>query len=324
MTKAIRLHETGGPDVLKWEDITVPEPGAGDVKIRHTAIGLNYIDTYVRIGLYPASLPAIPGLEAAGVVTEVGDGVEDLKAGDRVAYPNGPLGAYTEERLAPANRVVKIPDGINDETAAALMLKGCTVEFLTRRLFPVEKHHTVLFHAAAGGVGTLACQWLSSIGATIIGTVSSDEKADHTKAHGCTHIINYKTEDFQKRVLEITDGAGVDVVYDSAGKDTFMKSLDSLKRRGMMVTFGNTTGPVGPIPPSLLMQKGSLILTRPSMTDYVATREDLVAGTSNVFDAIKKGVLKANINQRFALKDAADAHQALEAGETKGQTLLIP
>lgn len=323
MSKAIVVHETGGPEVLGWENVSVEEPKAGEVKIRHTAIGLNYIDTYVRSGLYPMPLPGTPGQEAAAVVTAIGDRVTNLKVGDRVAYPQGPIGAYSEERTIPERWVTKIPDGISDEVAASILTKGCTVEFLIRRLFKVESHHTVLLQAAAGGVGLLACQWLSSLGATIIGTVSSEEKAALAKANGCTHTVNYREENFQKRVMEITEGSGVDVVYDSAGKDTFMKSIDSLKPCGMMVSFGNTTGPVDPVPPALLAQKGSLILTRPRMVDYVNTREKFEACTASVFAEIEKGVLSSNINQRFDLKDAADAHRALEAGQTKGQTLLI-
>jgi NADPH2:quinone reductase len=334
MSGAIILSETGGPEKLVWQESPAraglkvggeeSRPKTNEVRIRHTAIGLNYIDTYVRTGLYPAPLPCSPGLEAAGVVIEVGEGVSAFTEGDRVAYPAGPIGAYCEERNIPADNIVKIPDGVSDEEAAALLLKGCTVEFMIRRLFPVNNTHTVLFHAAAGGVGLLAMQWLSHIGATVIGTISSSEKAALAKANGCTHTINYREENFQKRVMEITDGEGVDVVFDSAGKDTFMGSLDSLKPCGMMVTYGNTTGPVDPVPPALLAQKGSLILTRPTLMHYVNTREKLVASTTDVFNQIKAGVLKANINQRFALKDAAQAHRALEAGATKGQSLLIP
>lgn len=324
MSNAIILSDNGGPEKLVWQESKVGGPESGEVKIRHTAIGLNYIDTYVRTGLYPAPLPCSPGLEAAGIITAVSEDVPYFKVGDRVAYPSGPLGAYAEERIMPADKLVKIPDGVTDEAAAALLLKGCTVEFMIRRLFPVNSSHTVLFHAAAGGVGLLAMQWLSHLGATIIGTVSNDEKAALAKSNGCTHTVNYRSENFQKKVMEITGGKGVDVVFDSAGKETFMGSLDSLKPCGMMVTYGNTTGPVDPIPPALLAQKGSLILTRPILMHYVDTHEKLVTSTDDVFEHIRKGVLTTNINQRFALRDAAEAHHALEAGATKGQTLLIP
>jgi len=324
MPKAIKLSENGSPDVLKWSDITVESPKAGEVKIRHTAIGLNYIDTYHRSGLYPMPLPSTPGLEAAGIVLETGDSVTGFSEGDRITYPCGPLGAYSEERLIPSDKIVKIPDGISDEAAASMMLKACTVEFLIRRLYRVKKGDTVLFQAAAGGVGLLACQWLNALGATVIGTVSTEEKAALASENGCTYTVLYKQEDFEKRVMDITDGKGVNVVYDSAGKDTFMRSLNCLKRCGMMVTYGNTTGPVDPVPPALLAQKGSLILTRPTLMDYVATHEQLVASTNDVFKQIQQGVLKPNVNQEFALQDAAKAHRALEAGKTKGQTLLIP
>ncbi len=324
MSNAIIISKNGGPEVLEWVPVGVPNPKAGEVKIRHTAIGLNYIDTYHRSGLYPMPLPSSPGLEAAGVITEVGEGVTDFTVGDRIVYPAGPLGAYAEERIIPADKIIKLPNAISDETAASIMLKACTVEFLIRRLFPVNHNHTVLFHAAAGGVGLLACQWLSALGATIIGTVSTTEKAELARANGCTHTVLYKDEDFQKRVMDITNGAGVDIVYDSAGADTFEGSINSLKRRGMMVTYGNTTGPVPPVPPALLAQKGSLILTRPTLMDYVASREDLLISANDVFKQLETGVLKENINQKFALKDAKEAHIALEAGKTSGQTLLIP
>jgi len=324
MTHAIILNEFGSPEKLTWQQVPVGTPACGEAKIKHTAIGLNYIDTYVRTGLYPAPLPCCPGIEATGVITEIGKNEQGFSVGDRVAYINAPLGAYTEERLAPTDKLIKIPADVSDEQAAALMLKACTVEFLIRRLFPVNNTHTVLFHAAAGGVGLLACQWLSHIGATVIGTVSGDEKAALARENGCTHTINYREENFQKRVMEITGGNGVDVVFDSAGKDTFMNSLDSLKRCGMMVTYGNTTGPVDPISPSLLAQKGSLILTRPTLMDYISTRESLTASAGVVFSAVADGILKANINQRFALKDVAEAHRKLEAGETKGQSILLP
>ncbi|SDD30091.1 quinone oxidoreductase family protein [Kordiimonas lacus] len=324
MVKAIRMEAFGGTDVLKWQDVELGAPGVGEVRIRHTAIGLNFIDTYHRTGLYPLPLPATPGLEAVGVVEAVGDGVGGLAVGDRVGYPIGPIGAYAEARNIPADKIVKIPDSVSDEDAAALMLKGCTVEFLTERLYPVKAGETVLLHAAAGGLGLIACQWLKALGATVIGTVGSEEKAELARANGCTHTVLYREEDFVARVREITNGEGVPVVYDSVGKATFMGSLDCLKRRGVMVTFGNATGPVDPVPPALLAQKGSLFLTRPTLMDYAATRADMVHSTSRVFEMIASGKLKSQINQRFALKDAAKAHEALEARETSGQTILIP
>jgi NADPH2:quinone reductase len=325
MTKAIRFHETGGPDVLRWEDIEVGAPGPGEVRLRHTAIGLNFIDTYHRTGLYPLpALPCVPGLEAAGVVEDVGSDVQGLRAGDRVAYAAGPIGAYAENRLIPADKLVKLPDSVSDEAAATLLLKGCTVEFLTERLYPVKAGETVLLHAAAGGLGLIACRWLSALGAIVIGTVGSPEKADLAKANGCAHTVLYRDEEIAARVRDITDGAGVPVVYDSVGKATFMASLDCLKPRGMMVSFGNATGPVDPVPPGLLAQKGSLFLTRPTLMHYVATRAELEQSTSRVFEMIESGRIAPAINQRFALKDAADAHRALEARQTSGQTLLQP
>jgi NADPH2:quinone reductase len=318
------MEAFGGTDVLKWQDVELSAPGVGEVRIRHTAIGLNFIDTYHRTGLYPLPLPATPGLEAVGVVEAVGDGVGGLAVGDRVGYPIGPIGAYAEARNIPADKIVKIPDSVSDEDAAALMLKGCTVEFLTERLYPVKAGETVLLHAAAGGLGLIACQWLKALGATVIGTVGSEEKAELARANGCTHTVLYRDEDFVARVREITNGEGVPVVYDSVGKATFMGSLDCLKRRGVMVTFGNATGPVDPVPPALLAQKGSLFLTRPTLMDYAATRADMVHSTSRVFEMIASGKLKSQINQRFALKDAAKAHEALEARKTSGQTILIP
>ncbi|NVJ99293.1 MAG: quinone oxidoreductase [Alphaproteobacteria bacterium] len=324
MTKAIQIETFGSTDVLKLRDVDLPVPGAGEIQIRHTAIGLNYIDTYHRTGLYPLPLPVTPGLEAVGVIEALGEGVTGLSVGDRVGYPIGPIGAYSQARTLPADKVVKIPDGVSDEDAAALMLKGCTVEFLTERLYPVKAGDTVLLHAAAGGLGLIACQWLSALGATVIGTVGSEEKAQLAKASGCTHTILYREEDFVARVKEITSGKGVPVVYDSVGKATFMGSLDCLQKRGVMVTFGNATGPVDPVPPALLAQKGSLFLTRPTLMDYADTRDEMVHSTGRVFDMIASGKLKAAINQRFALKDVADAHRALESRATQGQTILIP
>ncbi|WP_308911025.1 quinone oxidoreductase family protein [Pseudokordiimonas caeni] len=322
--RVIRFEKTGGPEVLASATVEIANPGAGEVLIRQEAIGLDFIDTYHRTGLYPVPLPAVPGLEAAGVIEAVGAGVTDFREGDRVAYPAGPMGSYASHRLFPAARLVKLPDGVDFEAAAALMLKGATVECLVRRAFRVEAGQTILFHAAAGGVGLIACQWLKALGANVIGTVGSEEKAEIARAHGCTHTINYNTEDFVARVREITDGKGVPVVYDGVGRDTFMGSLDCLSRRGMMVSFGNATGPVAPFSPAVLAQKGSLFLTRPTMMDYVATREDLELSTSTVFDAIKAGHITASVRQRFALEDAAEAHRALESRATTGQTILIP
>ncbi|NVJ70422.1 MAG: quinone oxidoreductase [Alphaproteobacteria bacterium] len=324
MAKAIRFETCGGPEVLAWQDVDVAAPKEGELLIRHTAIGLNFIDTYHRTGLYPLPLPATPGLEGVGVVEAVGDGVEDFKLGDRVGYPAGPMGTYAEMRTIPAAKVVKIPNSVSDEDAAALLLKGCTVEAFVERLYPVKAGETVLLHAAAGGLGLIASQWLSALGATVIGTVGSEEKAALARENGCAHTILYREENFVERVKDITNGEGVPVVYDSVGKATFMGSLDCLKRRGMMVTFGNATGPVDPVPPGLLAQKGSLMLTRPVLMDYVATRDELVQSTTRVFEMIASGNLKAQINQRFALKDATEAHKALEARKTSGQTILIP
>ncbi|WCL54587.1 quinone oxidoreductase family protein [Gimibacter soli] len=322
--RVIRFEKTGGPEVLASATLDIAAPGAGEVLIRQEAIGLDFIDTYHRSGLYPVPLPAVPGLEAAGVIEAVGAGVTEFREGDRVAYPSGPMGAYASHRLFPVARLVKLPDGVDFEAAAALMLKAATVECLIRRTFRVEAGQTVLFHAAAGGVGLIACQWLKALGANIIGTVGSEEKAEIARAHGCTHTINYNTEDFVARVREITDGKGVPVVYDGVGKDTFMGSLDCLSRRGMMVSFGNATGPVAPFSPAILAQKGSLFLTRPTMMDYVATREDLELSTNAIFDAIKAGHITASVRQRFALEDAPEAHRALESRATTGQTILIP
>lgn len=324
MAKAIRFETCGGPEVLAWQDVDIAMPKEGELLIRHTAIGLNFIDTYHRTGLYPLPLPATPGLEGVGVVEAVGDGVEEFEVGDRVGYPAGPMGAYAEMRTIPAAKVVKIPDSVSDEDAAALLLKGCTVEAFVERLYPVKAGETVLLHAAAGGLGLIASQWLSALGATVIGTVGSEEKASLARENGCAHTILYRKENFVERVKDITNGEGVPVVYDSVGKATFMGSLDCLKRRGMMVTFGNATGPVDPVPPGLLAQKGSLMLTRPVLMDYVATRDELVQSTARVFEMIASGKLKSRINQRFALKDAAEAHKALEARKTSGQTILIP
>ena len=324
MTKAIRVHDYGGPEVLKWEAVEVGEPGPGEVRIRQTAIGLNFIDVYVRTGLYPQSaLPFVPGMEGAGVVTAVGEGVRDLKVGRRVAYA-GPVGAYAQERLIAADRVVRIPDSVSDETAASIMLKGMTAQYLLRRTYKVGPDTTLLFHAAAGGVGMIACQWAASLGATVIGTVGSAGKALIARSHGCTHVINYREEDVVAKVKDYTKGEGVDVVYDSIGKDTFPASLDCLKRRGMWVSFGQASGPVPEFRINLLAQKGSLFATRPALGDYIATRKELVSTANDLFGVIAKGKVKIAINQTYALAEAERAHRELEGRLTTGSTLLIP
>jgi len=324
MTHAIRVHEHGGPEVLKWERIEVGDPGPGEVKIRQTAIGLNFIDVYHRTGLYPQpSLPFIPGSEGAGVVTAVGLGVRDLKVGRHVAYA-GVTGAYAEQRLVPADRVVKIPKGITDEIAASIMLKGMTAQYLLRRTYEVGGGTTLLFHAAAGGVGLIACQWAASLGATVIGTVGSAGKALIARAHGCDYVINSRKEDFVAKVKDCTRSVGVDVVYDSVGKDTFPGSLDCLKPLGMWVSFGQSSGPVPEFNIALLSQKGSLFATRPSLPHYTATRKDLVATANDLFEAVADGKVKVAVNQTYALADAAKAHRDLESRMTTGSTVLVP
>ena len=324
MTHAIRVHEHGGPEVLKWERIEVGDPGPGEVKIRQTAIGLNFIDVYHRTGLYPQpSLPFIPGSEGAGVVTAVGPGVRDLKVGRHVAYA-GVTGAYAEQRLVPADRVVKIPKGITDEIAASIMLKGMTAQYLLRRTYEVGGGTTLLFHAAAGGVGLIACQWAASLGATVIGTVGSAGKALIARAHGCDYVINSRKEDFVAKVKDCTKSVGVDVVYDSVGKDTFPGSLDCLKPLGMWVSFGQSSGPVPEFNIALLSQKGSLFATRPSLPHYTATRKDLVATANDLFEAVADGKVKVAVNQTYALADAAKAHRDLESRMTTGSTVLVP
>ena len=324
MTHAIRVHEHGGPEVLEWERIEVGDPGPGEVKIRQTAIGLNFIDVYHRTGLYPQpSLPFIPGSEGAGVVTAVGLGVRDLKVGRHVAYA-GVTGAYAEQRLVPADRVVKIPKGITDEIAASIMLKGMTAQYLLRRTYEVGVGTTLLFHAAAGGVGLIACQWAASLGATVIGTVGSAGKALIARAHGCDYVINSRKEDFVAKVKDCTRSVGVDVVYDSVGKDTFPGSLDCLKPLGMWVSFGQSSGPVPEFNIALLSQKGSLFATRPSLAHYTATRKDLVATANDLFEAVADGKVKVAVNQTYALADAAKAHRDLESRMTTGSTVLVP
>ncbi|MGI9305255.1 MAG: quinone oxidoreductase family protein [Gammaproteobacteria bacterium] len=325
MSKAIRIHAHGGPDALKWDDVTVEAPARDQIRLQQSAVGLNYIDVYHRTGMYPVpDLPAAIGLEAAGTVTDIGDGVAGLRVGDRVAYAAPPIGAYAQERLMPADRVIKLPDSIGNEQAAAMMLQGMTVQYLTRRTYRVQKGDTVLFHAAAGGVGLIACQWLNHLGATIIGTVGSADKAALASAHGCTHTINYRDENFVERVKEITGGEGVAVVYDSIGKDTFEGSLDCLRPLGMMVSFGAASGPVPPMDPGKLAQKGSLFLTRPTLMNYTAKREDLVASAQELFDVVASGAVKIEINQTYPLAEAAQAHRDLEGRKTTGSTILIP
>ena len=323
MTTVVKFHKTGGPEVLSVEKALVGKPKRGEARVRHTAIGLNYIDTYHRSGLYPLPLPTGVGLEGAGVVEAVGAGVTHVKVGDRVAYAGGPPGAYAQERVMPANKLVKIPKGVSDEDAAAMMLKGLTVHMLIRRVYRVQKGETVVFHAAAGGVGLIACQWLKALGVKVIGTVGSDEKAKIAKVHGCQHTINYNKENFAERVREITKGRGVPVVYDSVGKDTFYGSLDCLQPRGLLTVFGNGSGPVSDVDVNVLA-KGSFYLTRPSIMVYSAMRSDLEAGAKELFAMVKSGKIKIDINQRYALADAAQAHKDLEARKTTGSTILMP
>ncbi|BBK34696.1 NADPH2:quinone reductase [Stella humosa] len=324
MAHAIRFHATGGPDVLKWEEVQVGEPGPGQIRVRNSAVGLNYIDTYHRSGLYPVPLPSGIGLEAAGTVTAVGPDVTGLKVGDRVGYGSGPLGAYATERLTTADRCVLLPEGLSEETAAAIMLKGMTSRYLLRRTYKVQAGDTILVHAAAGGVGLIMCQWAKHLGATVIGTVGSDDKAALAKANGCDHPIVYTREKFVDRVKEITGGKGVPVVYDSVGKDTFMGSLDCLQPLGTMVTFGNASGPVTGLDTGVLAAKGSLFLTRPTLMTYTAKRADLEETAKDLFDVVLKGAVKIEIAQRYALKDAAQAHRDLEGRKTTGSTLLMP
>jgi NADPH2:quinone reductase len=321
MPHAIRIHKVGGPEVLQWEDIDVAEPGPGQVKLRQEAAGLNFIDVYHRTGLYPQQLPFTPGVEGAGVVEEVGPDVTNVRKGDRVAYA-GPIGGYAEVRLIDANRVVKLPKSISCEQAAGMMLQGMTAQMLLRSVFPVAKGDTILVHAAAGGVGLIMCQWAAALGATVIGTVGTKEKAELARAHGCAHPIVYSKQDFVAQVKRITDGEKLPVVYDSVGRDTFMKSLDCLKIRGLMVSFGNASGPPDPIAPGLLAQKGSLYLTRPTLFHYIATREQLEQSANELFDIVSSGKVKIEVQQRFPLADAAEAHRELEARKTTGSTIL--
>jgi NADPH:quinone reductase len=322
MAYAIRFEKPGGPDVLSWQQVEVGTPGQGQVRLRHTAVGLNYIDTYHRSGLYSLPMPSGLGSEGAGIVEEVGPGVGGLKSGDRVAYAGGPIGAYAEERVMPAERLVPVPDGISDEQAAAMMLKGMTAWYLVRRTYPIKRGDTILIHAAAGGVGLIVCQWAKHLGATVIGTVGDQEKAALAKRNGCDYPILYKNEDFTAKVNDLTQGKKLPVVYDSVGKDTFYKSLDCLAPLGLMVSFGQSSGAIGPVDIGILSGKGSLFLTRPTLNTYTASREDLLTASRELFDVVKSGVVKLAINQTYPLREAARAHRDLEARKTTGSTVL--
>ena len=321
MAHAIRVHKVGGPEVLQWEKVEAGEPGPGQVRLRQEAAGLNFIDVYHRTGLYPQPLPFTPGTEGAGLVEAVGADVEHVKVGDRVAYA-GPIGGYAEERLIGADRLVKLPDNISSEQAAGMMLQGMTAQMLLRSVFPVAKGDTILIHAAAGGVGLILCQWASALGATVIGTVGTEEKAELAKEHGCHHPIVYSKQDFVAEIQRITGGEKLPVVYDSVGRDTFMRSLDCLKPRGLMVSFGQSSGAVEPFSPNVLAQKGSLYLTRPTMFTYTATREQLEQSAGELFAIVESGKVKIEVQQRFPLKDAAEAHRELQARRTTGSTIL--
>ena len=325
MTHAIRFHRPGGPEVLVWDEVAVGAPASGQVRLRQTAVGLNYIDVYHRTGAYPvAAMPSGIGLEGAGVVEEIGAGVAEIKVGDRVAYASPPIGAYAEARLMPADRLVKLPAGISDRVAAAMMLQGMTAQYLIRRTHRVAAGETILMHAAAGGVGLILCQWAKHLGATVIGTAGSEDKAALARAHGCDHVILYRRENVAERVRELTGGAGVPVVYDGVGKDTFAASLDCLAPLGLMASFGSASGPVPPFDMGVLAAKGSLFLTRPTLMTYIAKREDLLASAQELFDVVATGAVKIEINQTFPLRDAAAAHRALEARQTTGSTVLLP
>jgi len=327
MSHAIRIYATGGPEVMRWEEVGVGETASNEARVRHEAVGLNFIDIYFRTGRYPLALPSGLGLEGAGVVEAVGSAVTEstgIRVGDRVAYAGGPPGAYAEVRNIPADRLVKLPETIDFKTAAAMMLQGMTAQYLLRRTYKVQAGDTILIQAAAGGVGLIVCQWAKALGATVIGTVSSDAKAALAKAHGCDHPIVYTRENFVERVKEITGGDGVPVVYDSVGADTFMKSLDCLRPLGMMVTFGQSAGPVAPLDTQELSKRGSLFLTRPTLFTYVAQRADLLQTSQELFDVVSSGKVKIEVNQTYALKEAAQAHSDLEARKTTGSTILLP
>jgi NADPH2:quinone reductase len=323
MAKAVRYHKQGGPEVLQLDDVAVGDPGPGQVRIRHTAIGVNFVDTYQRSGLYPMQVPAVAGNEAAGVVDAVGSGVNDLKKGDRVAY-TGLAGSYCEVRVVPADRMVKLPEGVSDEQAASMMLKGLTVHYLIHSTYPVKKGETVLWHAAAGGVGLIASQWLKALGVTTIGTAGSDEKTALAKAHGATHVVNYSKENFVERVKALTEGKGVPVVYDGVGKATWDGSLDCLRPRGLIVSFGNASGPVPPVNLGILSTKGSLYVTRPTLATHIATRSDLVDRSNALFEVVKSGKVKIETTKKYKLADAQQAHRDLEGRKTTGSIVLVP
>jgi NADPH:quinone reductase-like Zn-dependent oxidoreductase len=323
MTKAIRIQKFGGPEVLQWVDVDVGEPGLGEVRVRHTASGLNFIDTYHRSGLYPLPLPSGLGIEAAGVVEAVGEGVQEFKAGDRVCYVHRPPDAYSEARLLPATSLVKVPRAVSDEQAAGMMLKGLTAWYLLKKSYPVQRGDTILFYAAAGGVGLIACQWAAHLGARVIGVVSTPEKAELARAHGCAEVI-FSDQDISKQVRSLTGGEGVPVVYDSVGKDTFFPSLDSLRRHGVLVSYGNASGPVAPFALSELANRGSLYVCRPSLFDFISTPDDLRAGSQALLDVVLAGAVKIEVNQSYPLREAAAAHRDLEARRTTGSTVLVP
>src|SRR6202045_4491686 len=322
MSKVVRFHETGGPEVLRWEDVEVGEPGEGQARVRHTAVGLNYIDTYHRSGLYPMPLPSGIGVEGAGIVEDVGPGVTGLKPGDRVAYAGGPLGAYSEARVMPSDRLVPVPAGITDQQAAAMMLKGMTAWYLVRRTHPVQPGETILIHAAAGGVGLIVCQWAKHLGATVIGTVGDEAKARLVRENGCDYPILYKHEDFVAKVSELTQGKKLPVVYDSVGKDTFYKSLDCLAPLGLMVSFGQSSGSVGPVDIGILAAQGSLFLPRPTLNTYTASREEILTAARELFEVVQSGAVKIAVNQTYSLREAARAHRDLEGRKTTGSTVL--
>ncbi|MGF7122456.1 MULTISPECIES: quinone oxidoreductase family protein [unclassified Rhodococcus (in: high G+C Gram-positive bacteria)] len=322
MAKAIRFYETGGPEVLKWETVEVGDPGPGEVRIRHEAVGLNFADTYFRTGLYPAALPAGMGVEAAGVVEAVGEGVSGFQEGDRVTYTGSPLGAYSTERVMPAEHLIALPDGIEFETAAAMTMRGLTTSYLLRRIYPLKAGDTVLLHAAAGGVGLIFCQWAKLLGINVIGTVSTDEKAAVAKAHGCSEVIVYKRENVAERVRELTDGAGVPVVYDSIGESTYESSLDSLARRGLLVAFGTASGPIPPINAMQLAVKGSLFVTRPALADYIADPAERAELANELFGHVAAGRISIEINQHYALEEAEAAHRDLESGKSIGSSVF--
>ena len=324
MPHAIRIHRTGGPEVLQWEAVELPPPAAGEVRLRHHAVGLNFIDTYHRSGLYPLPLPSGLGMEGAGVVEAVGEGVADLKAGDRVAYTSGPLDAYSEARNIEARHLVALPEDISFEQGAAMMLQGITAQYLLHATYPVKAGETILVHAAAGGVGSILVQWAKRLGARVIGTVGNDDKAQRARALGCDDVIVYSREKFSERVRELTGGKGVAVVYDSVGRDTFLDSIACLQRRGTMVSYGNATGPVAPFDCALLHKAGSVYVTRPGLPDYIATREELLERATSLFEVVRSGKVKVEVMQRYALKDAAQAHRDLEARRTTGSTVLLP